>query len=154
MQTFGVLVTTLLRKSKSRALDRLGMADLALDMHGRRLEADLRAVVLAEFGDEFAVMGLDAVEALEKIDVEIGAPEFAVGDPPEADVFLRAHDLANAFVLDRAQRVGGQGLGEELLARLFQPLRAEVAADVIGAKRRLRHEILPAGGARRRRGGL
>ena len=127
------------------------MADLALDVHGRRLESDLRAVVLAELGDEFAVMGLDAVEALEKVDVKIGAPELAVGDSPEADVLLRPHDLANAIVLDRAQRLGGQRLGEKLLARLFQPAGAKKTADVVGAKRRLRHAILPVGGARRRR---
>ena len=53
------------------ALDRLTVADLSLDVHGRRLEADLRPVVLAEFCDELAVMGLDAVELLEEIDVEI-----------------------------------------------------------------------------------
>ena len=66
------------------------MRDLALDMHRRRLEADFGAVVLAEFGDELAVMGLDAGKLFEKIDVEIGAAEFAVGDPLEADVLLRA----------------------------------------------------------------
>ena len=119
------------------------MADLAFDVHGRRLEADFAAVVLAEFGDELAVVGLDAVEPLEEVDVEIGAAEFAVGDPLEADVFLRAHDLADACVLDRAQFLGRQGLGEELLARRPQPLGAEKAADMIGAEWRLGHRIPP-----------
>ena len=119
------------------------MADLALDMHGRRLEADLAAVVLAELGDELAVVGLDAVELLEEVDVKIGAAEFAVGDPLEADAFLRPHHLADAFVLDRPQLFGRQGLGEEFLARRAQALGAEKAADMIGAKRRLGHRNPP-----------
>ena len=88
MQTFGVCVVDALQEVEIGALDRRDMPDLALDMHGRRLEADLGAVVLAEFGDELAVMRLDAVELLEEVDVEIGAAEFAVGDPLQADLLL------------------------------------------------------------------
>ena len=125
------------------ALDRLDVADLAFDVHRRRLEADLAAVVLAELGDELAVVGLDAVEPLEEIDVEIRAAELAVGDPLEADVLLRAHDLADARVLDCAQCLGRQGLGERLLARRPQAFGPEKAADMVGAERRLGHRNPP-----------
>jgi hypothetical protein len=112
-------------------------------MHGRRLEADFAAVVLAELGDEFPVMGFDAVEPLEEIDVEIGAAELAVGDSLEADPLLRTDDLTDARVLDRAQLVCWQGLGEELLARGSQAFRAEKTADVIGAEWRMSHRGPP-----------
>ena len=105
-------------------------------MHRRRREADLGAVVLFEMGGEFAVSRLDALEAFEKIDVEEGAAELAVGDPLEAHILLGAHDLANARVLDSVQFGGGQMAGGEALARLAQPLGAKKAADVVGAKRR------------------
>ena len=82
MQTFGVRVVDRLEEIEVGALDRPDPADLAADMHRRRLEADLRAVALAEGRDEFAVVRLDALEALEEIDMEIGAAELAVGDRP------------------------------------------------------------------------
>ena len=103
MQTFGVRVVDRLEEIEVRPLNRPDPLDLAADMHRRRLEADLGAVVLAELGDELAVMGLDALEAFEKIDVKIGAAELAVGDSPQAHVLLGMHDFADAIVLDRVQ---------------------------------------------------
>ena len=112
-------------------------------MHGRRLEADLGSVGLAETRDEFAVVGFDALEPLEEIDVEIGAAKLAVGDSLQAHVLLGAHDLADACVLDRVQ-VGGRKLaGREFLARLAQALGPQEAPDMIGAKRRTGHGFLP-----------
>ena len=111
-------------------------------MHGRRLEADLRAVVLAERGGELAVAHLDAVELLQEIDMEIGAAELAVGDPLEADLLLPPDHLADALVLDGAQRRRVDLVGEELLPRLAQGGGTQEAADVIGAERR-GHWLLP-----------
>ena len=113
MQTFGVRVDDRLQEIEVGTLDRRDPADLAAHMHRRRLEADLRAVVLAEARDIFAVMRLDALEPLEEIDMEIGAAELAVGDALEADVLLRAHDLADALVLDRVQFVRRKAAGGE-----------------------------------------
>ena len=68
--------------------------------------------------------------------MEISAAEFAVGDAPQADIFLGAHDFDNAVILDRPQRLGFELAGEEGFARRDQPLRAQIAADVIGAEGR------------------
>src|SRR5271165_292689 len=132
-----------LQKIEIRALDRRDPPDLAADMHRRRLEPDLRAIVLAERGDEFTVVGFDALEALEEIDVEIGAAEFTVGDPLQTHVLLRAHDLANAFVLDCVHVRRRKPTSGEPLARFPKALGAKITADVIGAKRRTRHEAPP-----------
>ena len=135
-----------LEKVEIRALDRPGPLDLAADMHRRRLEPDLGAVVLAELGDEFAVMGLDAFEPLEEIDVKEGAAELAVGDPLQAHVLLGVHDFADALVLDRVQVGRREAARGETLARFPEPLRAKKAADVVGAERRTGHGLLPQSG--------
>ena len=134
-----------LRKSKSAPW--IGWnGERALDMHGRRLEADLAAVVLAEFGGKFAIGNGDARQLLEKVDMKIGAAELAVGNALEADILLRAHDFANAFVLDRAQRSRLDLAGEKGFARVGQAPRTQVAADVVGAKwRSIDHKFLPQG---------
>ena len=70
-----------------------------------------------------------------------GAAKLAVGDPLQAHILLRAHDLADALVLDCVQFGGGEAAGGEKLARLPQPLRAKKAADMVGAKRRTGHRL-------------
>ena len=90
---------------------------------------------------EFPVSRLDPLEALEKIDVKEGAAKLAVGDPLQAHILLRAHDFANARVLDCVQFGGGEAAGGETLARFPQPLRAEKAPDMVGAKRRTGHRL-------------
>src|ERR1700722_3945600 len=105
-------------------------------MHGRRLESDLAPIVLAELGDEFAVMGLDALEALEKIDVEEGAAKLAVGNALKAHVRLGAHYFANARVLDCMQLSGGEAAGGEAFTRFPQPLGAKETPYMVCAKRR------------------
>ena len=92
---------------------------------------------------EFAVMGLDALEALEKIDVKEGAAKLAVGDPLQAHILLGAHDFADARVLDCVQLGGGEAAGGETLTRFPQPLRAKETPDMVGAKRRTGHGSLP-----------
>src|SRR5258708_9039732 len=103
-------------------------------MHGRRLEPDLASIVLAKLGDELAVMGLDALEALEEVDVKEGAAKLAVGDPLQADIFLGAHDFANACVLDCVQLVGGEAAGGETPAGFPRPSRAKKASDHVVAQ--------------------
>src|ERR1700722_16523319 len=105
-------------------------------MHGWRLESDLGPIVLAEFGDELAVLGL---EALEKIDVKEGAAKLAVGDPLKAHILLGAHDFADARVLDGVQLGGGEAASGENLGASPQPFGTKKASDVIGAKRRTGH---------------
>jgi hypothetical protein len=118
-------------------------------MHGRRAEADLGAVVLAELGDEIAVGDGHAVHLLQEVDMEEGAAEFAVGDALQADLLLLRDQVADAFVLDGAQRVGRQGFGEKPVARLGQARGAQKTADMVGAEGRdFRHgSRSPHGGA-------
>ena len=125
MQTFGVRGRGRFEKVEIRPLDRPDPLNLAPDVHRRRLEPDLGAVVLAELRDEFAVMRLHALEALQEIDVKVGAAELAVGDPLQADVLLSVHDLADAFVLDRVQVGRREPAGGEALARCLAVARGE-----------------------------
>src|SRR5262249_45275570 len=69
---------------------------------------------------------------------ERSAAELAIGDRVQADTLLHSGDLADQPVLDPAQIGGGQPALKMRLARLAQLLRADQAADVVGAKRRLR----------------
>ncbi len=88
----------------------------------------------------------DAAELLEEVDVEIRAAELAVGDRLQAGVLLHLHDLGDRAILDRPQ-VRRRDLAARLpVARLQQVLRAQEAADVIGAERRCRalaHGVRP-----------
>src|SRR3984957_15408252 len=123
-------------KVEIRALNRSDMPDLALDMHRRRLETDLRPIVLAELGDELAIMGTDAFEPFEEIDVEIGAAEFAVRYPLQPCPLLTLDHLPYAFNLNASQIGRAQIPGEEFLPRLQQMARPQEAPDMVGAKRR------------------
>src|SRR3984957_10325212 len=105
-------------------------------MHGRRREPGLGSISLAELGDELAVVGFDALEALEEVDVEEGAAKLAVGDPLKAHVLLGAHDFANASDLDDVQLVCGESAIAETLTLYSQPLREKQTPDMVGAKRR------------------
>ena len=65
------------------------------------------------------------------------AAELAVGDGLQPDLLLHSHDLADRAVLDGAQV--GRDLAASLpLPRIEQLLRAQEAADVIGAEWRCR----------------
>ena len=65
------------------------------------------AQLLAAVGllDEERRLGPDAAELLQEIDVEVGAPELAVGDAGEADIFLEADDLGDGVVFRRPAAV-------------------------------------------------
>ena len=67
--------------------------------------------------------------------MEVGAAELAVGDALQADVFLELDDLGDRVVLDGAQLLRADAAGGALGARVEQALRAQEAADVVGAKR-------------------
>ena len=68
-----------------------------------------------------------------------GAAELAVGDSVQPHTLLSMDDVADAFVLDRVQFLRRHMAGGEALARCPQPLRAQKAADMVGAKRRTGH---------------
>ena len=101
------------------------------------------AVGLAEARDIFAVMGLDALEPFEEIDVEIGAAELAIGDRLEADILLSVDDLANAFVLERVQVLSRKLAGGEFFAGRLEAFGSQEAADMIGAEGRTGHRFPP-----------
>ena len=140
MHTFGVRVVTDFRKSKSGPW--IGPTHLILlsDMHGRRREANLVPSSFLKCDGEFAVTVVSTPsKPLEKIDVKKGAAELAVGDSLQAHMLLGVDDFADALVLDRVQFLRREMAGGEALARCSQPLRAQIAADMIGAKRRTGH---------------
>ena len=110
------------------------MPHLVDHAHHRRREL-FRAVGAA---DRHHFARLHAAQLLEEIDVEVRAPKFAVGDGRKADVLLHLHDLGDRAVLDGAELRRRDLAARLLLARLEQILRAQEAADVIGAKRRCR----------------
>ena len=63
MQTFGLSGCRRLEEVEIRPLNGPGPLHLALHMHGRRREPNLRAIVLSELRGELAVTGLDPVAA-------------------------------------------------------------------------------------------
>ena len=77
------------------------MAQLAGDVHDRRGEVHLAAGAAKARRD--AAARFDAFELLQKVDVEIGAPELAVGDALQPEILLEAHDVADRGVFDGAQ---------------------------------------------------
>ena len=68
-----------------------------------------------------------------------GTTKLAVGDDLQPDIFLHAHDGADALVLNALERVRVQLAGLKALERLAQLGGAQQAADVIGPERRTAH---------------
>jgi hypothetical protein len=118
-------------------LDVLDVAHLVDHAHHRRRQL-LRAIGLTD-GDRD--VGLDAADLLQKVDVEIGAAELAVGDALQAHVFLELHDLGDGLVFDRAQLLGRDVALGLLLAGLQQVLGAQKAADMVVAGGKLGFNI-------------
>jgi hypothetical protein len=75
--------------------------------------------------------------------MEEGTPELAIGDALQAHLFLLSGHLGDALILDRAQRLGLDLPPVAPRPRLEQPLRAQEAADVVGAKWWPGHRIVP-----------
>ena len=132
MHTLGVRPVALFRNSKSRPWMLRPWRTLPGHPHGRRPEPDLGAVVAPERRGEAALADLDAVQLLEEVDVEEGAPELAVGDAAQADLLLAAHHVPDRRVLDRAQGRAIDLAAGAARARLEQALRPQKAADVVG----------------------
>src|SRR5258708_37771730 len=107
---------------------------LAGDVQDGRREIDISLLAVEVRGEPAA--RLHAVELLEEVDMEIGAAELAVGHRLEAKALLEAHDVADREVLDLAQLFLRDRALLVPLARLEQLLRAQEAADVIGAEGR------------------
>ncbi len=82
---------------------------------------------------------VDAVEAVDEVDVPPVAAELAVGDRLDADRLLQRDHVADAAVLHRFQL----GLADLALSclrpRLVQLLRAQQAADMVGTERRFHY---------------
>src|SRR6185437_12316315 len=115
--------------------DRMRAVQLALDAEtGRRhlgvalggMEAQLQLVL------DHA----DIADLLQEVAMPGGALILAVSGELEPDLLLHLDDRAHRILLDAAKLLGGQFLAREFLARLDQRLRAQKAADMIGAKRR------------------
>ena len=85
--TFGVCVVTDLQELEIGALDRLRHgAPCRVTCITGGAKSTLPVGAVEADGD--AALGLDAVELRQKVDVEIGAPELAVGDAVQAEVLL------------------------------------------------------------------
>jgi hypothetical protein len=135
MQTLGRSRRGALQEVEVAALDASAMTERRGHAHGRRLEPDLGAVVAPERRGEAALDHGDAIQLLQKVDVEEGAPELAVGNAEKPDLLLAPHHALDRRVLDLAQGLGGGLAAGMPLARLEQALWPQEAADVIGAVR-------------------
>ena len=142
MQTFGRRLVVAFRKSKSAPwmAARCRTGPVMCMVGGRKVSS--RAVVAPERGREARLLDLDAVEPLEEVDMEIGAPELAIGRILQADALLGAHDLADALVLDRAQARVAE------LAFLVLRSRDQQALSAAGSCRHGRRETAVSGPSR------
>ncbi len=113
---------------------RPGHAELAGDL--RRLRCACSPPANLHAGVHHVLLG--AVEAPEKIEMPPGAAEFAVGDRLQADLFLLLDDALDLAILDLLQlRPRVISPLAFLRARLVDRLRAQQAADMVGAERAL-----------------
>ena len=109
-----------------------GEADLARHAHGLG-DSDAALKVHASIGLD----GGDPVEVLEEIEVPEGAAELAVGDRLQADLLLPLDESADLPVLHLLERAVRDFAAAMFLARVLEKLRAQEAADHVGAERRL-----------------
>src|SRR3989442_12030903 len=110
--------------------------DPARQLEQRRLLAG------AMEGGELVLGQLDAVEAVDEVDVPPVAAELAVGDRLQADVLLQLDDAPDVLVLGLAQLFSRDFAFFPLRADLVQFTRAQQAADMVGAERGF-HEEAP-----------
>ena len=82
-------------------------------------------------GDRY--VGFHATHLLQKINMEISAAEFAIGDGFQAHIFLELDDFADGLVFDHTQLLGRDLALGFLLASLQQISRAQKAADMVEA---------------------
>src|SRR4051794_35121974 len=119
------------------AEDRVREPEPPADVHPG--EDGLDIALVAVEGDPQLLLGhrRDAVELVDEVHVPRPAAELAVGHGPQADLLLHPDDLADRVVLDRAQLDRVDTPFGVVLARLQEPRRAQEAAHVVGAERRL-----------------
>ena len=99
-----------------------------------RSEIDLLALLVAKFEQRRA--NLQAFGSFYE-SAPIGpTAKFAVRRHLKSDLFLQAHDGADAVVLNARELVVSDLVGGMPAERLPQGLRPQQAADVVGAKRR------------------
>jgi hypothetical protein len=87
-------------------------------------------------------MLFDAFESPEKIEMPPRAPQLAVGDRFEPEVFLALDDALDFGIFDPRQRDAVDLAERVLRARRFESFGTEQAADVIGTKWWLRSSDL------------
>src|SRR5262249_2956162 len=110
----------------------IGEADLAGDANALGLGLHpLELDAVAELVD------LDAVEHAEEIEMPPGAAKLAVGREVKPDFLLLPDDLLDLPVLDLLERGVTDRALLVLFARFLERRRAQEAADMIGAERRL-----------------
>ena len=121
--------------------DGLGAAYFAAHcQHGARFSRF--ATLAVELHSIVGMGGNNAVKAGQEIRVPHGAAKLAVGHRLKANTFLQLNHIANAAIFNRAQLVAGDFTARGLGACVFQFLRAQQAANVIGAERSLTHCFL------------
>ncbi len=108
--------------------------------HPQHHRLGLRAL---ELDLALAQIGFDAVELAEEVVVPEGAAELAVGDRPQADVFLLPDDFFDLAVFDCLQVIRADLAALVLRPRLLKDGGPQQAADVISAERRVgaRHDL-------------
>ncbi len=116
VQPGGMLFDLLLQVFKVGTLDVFDVLHLADDADRRRREFFAAVGPLDRDRD----VGLDAAELIEKVDVEVGAAELAVGDRLQAAVTLELHDVGDGAVFHLAQLRGADLALGPLLAGVEQ----------------------------------
>ncbi len=95
------------------------------------------AFVVAELHHEFLVGADDAAQLVDEVHVPGVAAELPVGRRAEAEVLLEGDDLADGVVFSRAETVGVDAAGREVVTGLYEVSGAQQAADVLGPEWRL-----------------
>jgi hypothetical protein len=83
-----------------------------------------------------AASGFHARKLLQKIDVEVSAAKFTVGDSAEPQIFLKAHDVPDGRILDVTKLAARKVAFSGALTRIEELEGSQKAAYVIGPKRR------------------
>ena len=107
-------------------------AQLVLDIGG--LERAVTAVRILEV--EQGVARCQPLDCLDEAEEPGAAPEFAVGNALQAGIFLHLDGVEDATVQDRLKRRGVDLALLDVAEGVLQILRAQQAADVLGAKGR------------------
>ena len=79
----------------------------------------------------------DAAQLVDEVHVPGVAAELPVGRRAEAEVLLEGDDLADGVVFSRAEAVGVDATGREVVTGLYEVSGAQQATDVLGPEWRL-----------------